>query len=86
MGPNGFCGRYIVHSLTKLQRLDKASISRAFAKNREFQGTVNTPIITAVITVFNPLFRFGGGYNSREGTNMKFFLTNDTSESFLKHL
>ena len=28
MGPNGFCGRYIVHSLTKLQRLDKASISR----------------------------------------------------------
>ena len=47
-----------------------------------FIGTVNTPIITAVIIVFNPLFRFGGGYNSREGTIMKFFLTNDTSETF----
>ena len=33
------------------------------------------PIITAVIIVFNPLFRFGGGYYSREVTIVKNFLT-----------
>ena len=33
--------------------------------------TVNTPIITAVIIVFNPLFCFEGGYNSREVTIIK---------------
>ena len=47
--------------------------------------TVNTPIITAVIIVFIPLFVLGV-VTTRGGYNYDFFLTNDTCESFLKFI